>query len=84
MIQLDSGVLTRLCQRDHRDHSTAAACVLLLHEQQEALTMLPQNIYEFWTVATRPKASAEGLGLTPLQAKAQIERFVAMFPLQFG
>jgi predicted nucleic acid-binding protein len=83
MIQLDSGVLTRLAQKDHRDHAVAASCILVLHAQGETLGLLPQNIYEFWTVATRPRTAAEGLGLTPVQAKAQVERFVAMFTLQF-
>jgi len=84
MIQLDSGVLTRMAQKDHRDHTTAVACVLNLHSRNESLIIIPQNIHEFWTVATRPKTSAEGLGLTPEQTKTQIDRFLAMFPLEFN
>lgn len=84
MIQLDTGVLTRLCQKDHRDHQVASACVQLLHSRNEEFAIVPQNLYEFWTVATRPRAAAEGLGLSSAQAADQVGRFVTMFVLQFS
>src|SRR5205085_2346807 len=65
------------------DHTVAAACVAKLNSQKEVLAIVPQNIYEFWTVATRPKTAAEGLGLATQQAKAQVDRFLTMFPLHF-
>jgi predicted nucleic acid-binding protein len=40
----------------------------------------PQNLVEFWSVATRP-AVANGLGLTVVQAAADVDRIAAMFPV---
>ena len=42
--------------------------------------MSPQNLVEFWSVATRP-AAANGLGLTVAQAAADVDRIADMFPI---
>jgi predicted nucleic acid-binding protein len=39
-----------------------------------------QNLTEAWAVMTRP-ASANGLGLSPAQARAEVERILATFSL---
>ena len=83
MIQLDTGLLTRLAQKDHRDHTAVAELILDLHARKESLVLVPQNIFEFWTVATRPRTAAEGLGLSTAQVRQQVERFLVMFPLHF-
>lgn len=51
-----------------------------LAQSSEVLYVAPQNIIEFWAVATRPLA-ANGLGLTPAQAQSEITRFEAAFTL---
>jgi predicted nucleic acid-binding protein len=40
------------------------------------LWVAPQNLIEFWVVATRP-VSANGLGLTPGQAAVEVDNFKA-------
>jgi predicted nucleic acid-binding protein len=45
-----------------------------------ALLVAPQNLIEFWAVATRPLA-ANGLDLTPAQAATEIGNFKAAFRL---
>jgi predicted nucleic acid-binding protein len=42
---------------------------------------VPQNLYEFWAVATRPIAATNGLGLTAPQAKAEMLRILSLFAM---
>jgi predicted nucleic acid-binding protein len=44
------------------------------------LGVAPQNLIEFWAVATRPRI-ANGLGLTPAQAVAELANMKAAFGL---
>jgi predicted nucleic acid-binding protein len=46
--------------------------------------IVPQSLYEFWTVATRapnPQSPFSGLGMTPTQAYAEIIAIKKLFPL---
>lgn len=46
--------------------------------------IVPQSIYEFWTVATRqvnPQSAMGGLGMTPAQAYAEIKTIKRLFLL---
>jgi predicted nucleic acid-binding protein len=46
--------------------------------------IVPQSLYEFWTVATRPpnpQSPLSGLGMTPAQAYAEIISIRRVFPL---
>ena len=45
-----------------------------LREENHVPCLVPQNIYEFWVVATRPIAS-NGLGMSVGDAKTEIDRF---------
>lgn len=77
---LDTNILTRAAQPGHAMHQVALDSVAELRRQQESLHIAPQNIYEFWVVATRPVAQ-NGIGLTPSEADAELSRFVAWFSL---
>lgn len=41
---------------------------------------MPQILYEYWVVVTRPVAQ-QGLGFTALEATAELTRLQALFPL---
>ena len=41
--------------------------------------VIPQSLYEFWVVATRPMAE-RGLGMTPAQAQAELITIKGLFP----
>lgn len=41
--------------------------------------IVPQSLYEFWVVATRPVAN-RGLGMTPTQAQAELTSIQRLFP----
>lgn len=60
---VDSNVLLRLIYRRDAMHTDAQNAYTILREQERLLYIVPQNLIEFWAVATRP-ISANGLGLT--------------------
>ena len=62
-ILVDTNILLRRAQPDHEHHSLAVESVALLLEPREPVYFTPQNISEFWNVATRPQAQ-NGLGFS--------------------
>src|SRR5262249_1552350 len=48
--------------------------------QGEQFCLVPQNLYEFWVVGTRPVAQ-NGLGLTAAEAQAELARLKSLFPV---
>ena len=72
MILLDTNVLTRMTRSSDPQSGVTRAAVQTLNGRIERLIIVPQNLYEFWAVATRPAgpppAGRNGLGMTPAQA----------------
>lgn len=79
-VLLDTNILTRLAQASHPLHSTAASAVHNLGSIGRTLCIVPQNLYEFWAVATRPIRD-NGLGLTVSEASAELDRIKRAFIL---
>jgi predicted nucleic acid-binding protein len=77
---LDANILTRLAQPSHPMHKTALDSVAELRRKGEVLCIIPQNLYEFWVVVTRP-AAQNGLGMSPTQAQSELSRLKALFSL---
>ena len=75
---LDTNILTRLVTPGQPIHQMALDAVAALRLRNEPLRIVPQNLYEFWVVATRP-ATQNGLGLTGAQTDAEIGRFISWF-----
>lgn len=71
MILLDTNLLTRITRSRDPQSGLARAAIQTLLGRGERLIVAPQNLYEFWAVATRapgpPPAGANGLGMTPAQ-----------------
>ena len=78
-VLLDTNILTRLSQGTHPMHAAARAATDGLRAVGRHPQIVPQVIYEFWAVATRPVA-ANGLGLTVLEAQSELARFRGLFP----
>ena len=79
MILVDSNILLRLVEPGHSQHATALDAIEQLG-QSRTLVIVPQNLYEFWAVATRPLEN-NGLGRTAGQADGEIEGFLTLFTL---
>jgi predicted nucleic acid-binding protein len=73
-ILLDTNILTRWVNTEDPQHDEAVQSLRLLRAGDHIPTLVPQNIYEFWVVATRPIA-VNGLGMTTGAAHAELERF---------
>ncbi len=56
-VLLDANVLIRLADPTSKAHTIAATAVSTLRAQGDSLYIVPQSIYEFWAVATRPIAN---------------------------
>src|SRR5215210_6713321 len=72
MILLDTNLLARLTRAADPQAAAARAAVRTLLGRGERLIIVPQNLYEFWAVATRsagpPPAGRNGLGMSVAQA----------------
>jgi predicted nucleic acid-binding protein len=79
-ILLDTNILTRSAQPHHPMHQPAVDAVALLRQSGEALHLAPQNLYEFWVVATRPPGE-NGLGWTINQAQSELSQLETMFAI---
>ena len=79
MILLDTNVLGRMTDSADPHCSAARRAVHTLLARGERLIVVPQNLYEFWAVATRRRGAApagqNGLGMTPKQASQWLQFF---------
>lgn len=77
---VDTNVLLRSAQPSHPMHADAARAVGDLLSRGEILHIVPQNIIEYWAVATRP-VEANGLGLTITETAAEVSKLKGIFHL---
>ncbi len=80
-ILLDTNLLTRCAQPDHVQHRAAIAAIETLTVRQETLCLVPQNLYEFWVVATRPLGE-NGLGMSVADASTRLGDLEQAFVIQ--
>jgi predicted nucleic acid-binding protein len=71
-VLIDSNILCRIAETNHPQNAAAADSVKRLLASGDTLHFVPQNVYEFWVVATRPFAN-NGLGMSAAQAKAKLD-----------
>jgi predicted nucleic acid-binding protein len=62
MILVDTNILVRHCRADDPLNSAARHAIRALGRANNLLVLAPQNLYEFWVVATRP-IDMNGLGM---------------------
>jgi predicted nucleic acid-binding protein len=78
-ILVDANILLRLADPTSPLHTIAAAAVTMLRAQGDSLHVVPQSIYEFWVVATRPIAN-NGLGLSSTECLREVTTLKLSFP----
>jgi len=79
-VLIDTNLLLRRAEPGHAEHETAIESLVRLRLTGVALQVTPQNIAEFWSVATRPIAN-NGLGLSIAFALAEVDRIERLFVL---
>ncbi|GJD16325.1 hypothetical protein RIVM261_012810 [Rivularia sp. IAM M-261] len=77
---IDTNVLLRSIQQAHPMHESSLQAIRILFEQDETLYIIPQNLIEFWVVATRP-IEVNGLGLSFADALYELEQLKNCFVL---
>ena len=77
---LDTNILLRMAQPRSPHHQTAIHAVLELHQRGVHLFLVPQILYEFWVVATRP-VDVNGLGMDATDVDASITQLIADYQL---
>ncbi|SPE25669.1 putative nucleic acid-binding protein [Candidatus Sulfopaludibacter sp. SbA3] len=82
LILADTNVLLRSLYPDHPHYSAAENSLTTLRLLGDALCVAPQNLIEFWAVATRSRDD-NGLGMTASRAAselANLRRFFLLLP----
>jgi len=85
MILLDTNLLGRITDSTDPQCTAARRAIHVFLTRHERLIIVPQNLYEFWAVATRkagpPPAGQNGLGMTCGQASQWLHFFQRRFTL---
>jgi predicted nucleic acid-binding protein len=85
MILLDTNLLGRITDSTDPQCAVSRNAVHTLLNRRESLVIFPQNLYEFWSAATRKRGPApngqNGLGMTSAQAGQWIRFFQRRFKL---
>ena len=77
-ILVDTNVLVRLANRSHPHSTPAEAALVQLGNEGHELRVVPQVLYEYWSVATRP-AENNGLGFATEIVNSDIEWIKGQF-----
>jgi predicted nucleic acid-binding protein len=73
-VLVDTNILNRLAEPGHRLYRDAFDAIAALRAQGHTICIVPQNVYEFWVVCTRP-TSANGLGKSAAESVAELATF---------
>ena len=77
-VLLDTNIIVRAAQPSLPSWPIIDQSLASLINQKATLCLVPQTIYEFWVVATRP-ISQNGFGLEPQEAKSLIDGLLEQF-----
>jgi predicted nucleic acid-binding protein len=79
---VDTNILLRTTDTGEAAQPIAEAAMIALRRRGESLSIFPQNLIEFWAVATRPLVN-NGLGLSIAQTELQLNKLKTMFVLLY-
>jgi predicted nucleic acid-binding protein len=80
VIFADTNILLRSLHTADPHYAIAENALAKLRNRQEILCIAPQNIIEFWSVATRP-ANENGFGLSAARAASEVATLLRLFHL---
>jgi predicted nucleic acid-binding protein len=85
VILLDTNLRVRITSPLDRQCAFSRTATQKLRLEREQLVIVPQNLYEFWAVATRtagqPPIGNNGLGMSPVGAGQWLDFFQRRFTL---
>lgn len=74
----DTNILSSLAKRQSSQYAEVRRALTVLRSRGEEICLVPQNLIEFWAIATRP-ASANGLGLSVVKTTREVRKFKRYF-----
>jgi predicted nucleic acid-binding protein len=77
-VLLDTNVLLRSVEPKHVEHQAATDAIDALRKADHDLVVVPQVLYEFWSVATRPIEN-NGLGMEAQEAQSELIAIKRLF-----
>jgi predicted nucleic acid-binding protein len=80
IVLVDTNVIGRLSQPTHEAHPIAVSATERLLGEGHELRVVPQVLYEFWAIATRP-VEDNGFGFSVGQAEVELRRIRLIFPV---
>src|SRR5947208_3189795 len=80
-VLLDTNILTRCIEPAHPHHQLANDAVAALIRRGDRLCLVPQVLYEYFVVCTRPQQENGGLGMSNAEGVAEIKRVQSLFEL---
>lgn len=79
-IQIDTNILLRSAEASHPTHQQAVNAVKTFLSNGDRVCLIPQNLIEFWNVATRP-VDKNGFGWSPKKTDVEISRLESLLTL---
>lgn len=79
-ILLDTNILVRLSDRGQTQHVVVQAAIDWLEANGHDVAIVPQVLYEYWVVATRP-VEVNGLGMQTAKASQAVTEWATVFRL---
>lgn len=76
-IQADTNILLRSAEPAHPTHQQSVNAVKSLLANGDRVCLIPQNLIEFWNVATRP-VDKNGFGWSPAKTDVEISRLESL------
>jgi predicted nucleic acid-binding protein len=77
-VLIDTNILARIAHKDHPHTAIAKASLQQLWGDGHEVRVVPQVLYEYWSVATRP-VEENGLGFSAEVADADVTSFKRVF-----
>lgn len=77
---LDTNILLRLSDSSNSAHALAVSAIEHIHRNGHHGVLIPQIVYEFWVVATRPIA-VNGMSMEVDEVDHSITAWTSQFPL---
>lgn len=79
-ILVDTNILVAIAEPEHVHHYASMESVEALRRCGHDLVLVPQVLYEFWTVATRPR-DVNGLEMSVDEAALEVSELKGVFTL---
>ena len=79
-VLVDTNVILRFTQTANPGHALARSSLTQLSKSGHELCLVPQSVYEYWVVATRPVA-VNGFGMSATDADQKIQELLLHFTL---